>query len=266
MAPKKAAGTSEEDLSSPVGLASLVANTLYALTEKSGGVSIRQIAEATNNSRSSTHRILQNLARSGYVQQDETGRYVVGSRLLLLAARVLGAVPVLHVANSIMRDLVNEVRETCYLAVYSESDRLVTYVHRIESDHPVRFVQPLGVAMPLHAGAVGKAILAEFPEFDLHDIDMVRYTSNTPTTAKQLLAELDVVRGKGYATSVEERVIGVAGVAAAIHSGDRVLGALTVSIPTSRVEKGTLDKVGQTVRKHAAELSMALTSIGVERI
>lgn len=260
-------GNAEADAASPAGMAGLVANTLYALTEGSEGLSIRQIAEATQNSRSSTHRILQSLARAGYVQQTVTGGYVIGSRLLRLAARVFGTVPVLQIANLVMRDLVGEIRETCYLAIYSETEELVTYVHRIEGDNPVRFVQPLGVRMPFHAGAVGKAILAELPEFDLGSLDMERYTSNTLTTEAALQADLLHIREKGYATSIEERVEGVAGAAAVIRSGSRVVGALTVSIPSSRIDRPErLEVIGRTVKKHADELSIALTATGIERI
>ena len=69
-------GTSngEETSSAQTGkLVQLVAETLYALAERPEGASIRSIAQETGNSRSSTHRILQYLARSGYVDQTENG-------------------------------------------------------------------------------------------------------------------------------------------------------------------------------------------------
>lgn len=257
----------EAETASHGGTAGLVANTLYALTEGSEGLSIRQIAEATQNSRSSTHRILQSLARAGYVQQNATGGYVIGSRLLRLAARVFGTLPVLQIANLVMRDLVEEIRETCYLAIYSELDQLVTYVHRIESDNPVRFVQPIGVKMPLHAGAVGKAILAELPDFDLAKLEMQQFTHNTLKTVADLRSDLERIRKQGYATSIEERVEGVAGAAAVIRSGSRVVGALTVSIPTSRIQgPERLQEIAQIVKKHTDELSIALAAAGIERV
>ncbi len=71
---------------------------------------------------------------------------------------------------------------------------------------------------------------------------------------------------QNYATSVEERVVGVAGVAAAVKSGDTVVGALTVSVPLSRVPPRGLDGIGNVVSKHADELSSALAAMGVKRI
>jgi IclR family acetate operon transcriptional repressor len=264
---KAVANNGDESSSAQTGkLVQLVAETLYALAERPEGASIRSIAQETGNSRSSTHRILQYLARSGYVGQTENGGYVVGSRLLSLAARVFGVVPVLQVARSVMRSLVDDVGETCYLATYAKDANFCTYVQRLESDHLVRHVQQLGARIPLHAGAVGKAILAELPDFDLSSLEMTAFTPRTITSVRNMKNELKLVHKNGYAISIEERVIGVAGVAAAVRSGQTLVGALTVSIPMSRVPKSGLDHIGSVVRKHANELSSALTSMGVERI
>ncbi|MEZ0212512.1 MAG: IclR family transcriptional regulator [Xanthobacteraceae bacterium] len=258
-------GTPEAASTQGVGLVNLVVETLYALAERPEGSSIRAIAQETGNSRSSTHRILQYLAKSGYAEQTENGSYVVGSRLLALSARVFGVVPVLQIARSIMRNVVDETGETCYLATYSPGDEFCTYVHRVESLHLVRHVQPLGARIPLHAGAVGKAILASTADFDLSKLDLIAYTPRTLTSVKDLRASLENVAKQGYATSIEERVMGVAGVAAVVRSADMVVGALTVSIPLSRVAPDGLDKIGETVRTHAIELSNALTAMGIRR-
>ena len=262
----KESNTPDEMPAQTGGLVNLVVETLYALAERPEGSSIRAIAQQTGNSRSSTHRILQYLARSGYTEQTSDGSYVVGSRLLSLSARVFGVVPVLQIARSIMRDLVEEVGETCYLATYHHGDAFCTYIHRVESAHLVRHVQPLGARIPLHAGAVGKAILAALPSFDLTSLDLVGYTPRTLTSVPHLKADLEIGRQHGYATSTEERVIGVAGVASVVRSGNTVVGALTLSMPLSRVPRKGFDGIGVAVRKHAEELSSALTSMGVERI
>jgi IclR family transcriptional regulator, acetate operon repressor len=242
-----------------------VMDTLYALTSSEGILSVRTIAEATGNSRSSTHRILQSMAESGYAEQRQDGGYTVGPRLIELAARVFGVVPVLKIADSVMTQLEAEVGETCYLASYSPGDTYTTFIHRVESDHPLRHVQPLGTRLPLHAGAIGKAVLAA-SDVDPASIELTAYTPRTLTTRTALVKDLKAIRSQGYATSVEERVVGVAGVAAPLMSGDTVVGGLSVSIPASRVPKAGLDGIGIAVRKRAQELSLALTAMGVKRI
>lgn len=254
-----------QDKPPAISITQRVTDTLFALTQGSGVVSVRTIAEATGNSRSSTHRILQTLAETGYAEQREDGGYTVGARLVELAARVFGAVPVLKIADSIMTQLVAEVGETCYLATYSPGEHFATFVHRVESDHLVRHVQTLGTRLPLHAGAVGKAILS-VADLDPASLDLVSFTPRTPATLDALRADLETVREHGYAVSFQERVDDVDGVAAPVLSGDSVVGGLTVAIPVSRAPRDGLEAVGQAVRRHAGELSAALSAMGVKRI
>jgi IclR family acetate operon transcriptional repressor len=117
----------------------------------------------------------------------------------------------------------------------------------------------------LHAGAVGKAILS-VADVNLDDLELTRYTARTITSRSVLEKEVERVRKLGYATSYEERVEGVVGVAAPLMAGSTVVGGLTVAIPVSRVPRNGADAIGKAVRKRAQELSMALTAMGVKRI
>jgi IclR family acetate operon transcriptional repressor len=242
-----------------------IVEVLYALTSSSGVQGVRAIAEATGNSRSATQRILKSMAETGYAEQREDGSYAVGPRLIELAARVFAVVPVLKLADSIMSDLVRDVGETSYLATYAAGDTFTTYIHRVESNHPVRHVQALGVRLPLHAGAVGKAILAA-ADISLDDLDLTKYTPQTITTKAALKKELDRIREVGFAVSRGERVVDVVGVAAPLLAGDTVVGGLTVAIPASRIPKSGVDGIGKAVRRRAQEFSLALTAMGVKRI
>lgn len=220
-----------EESSTPVpSTARRVTDVLFALTESEGGMSVRAIAERTDNSRSSTHRILQVLSDDGYAEQRADGGYVAGSKLVELGARVFGVVPILRYTDELMRRLVDEVGETCYLATFNREDLFATFIHRVESDQPVRHVQPLGTRIPLHAGAVGKAILVA-SDVDINDIELVRFTPHTLTTRREFVKDLEAARARGYAVSYEERVEGIVGVAAALTSGDTPIGGLAVAIP-----------------------------------
>lgn len=242
-----------------------IVEVLYALTASSGVQSVRGIAELTGNSRSATQRILRSMADVGYAEQREGGSYGVGPRLVELAARVFGAVPPLKLADSVMNELVSKVGETSYLATYGQGDTFTTFIHRVETDQPVRHVQPLGVRLPLHAGAVGKAILS-WTNLSLDGLELSRFTSSTMTGKPALKKELEKIRKLGYATSFEERVAGVVGIASPLLNGETVIGGISVSIPTSRVPKSGVEKIGEEVRLRAQELSLALTAMGVKRI
>jgi IclR family acetate operon transcriptional repressor len=255
----------EESTTQAPSTARRVTDVLFALTESEKGMSVRGIAERTDGSRSSTHRILQVLSEDGYAEQRADGGYVAGPKLVELGARVFGVVPVLRYADELMRRLVNEVDETCYLATFNREELFATFIHRVESDQPVRHVQPLGTRIPLHAGAVGKAILVAADDIDLNAIDLVRITPHTLTTRRDFLKDLEVSRARGYAVSHEERVEGIVGVAAALTSGDTVVGGLAIAIPLSRLPQQGIEGIGETISKYAAAISATLTAMGVKR-
>ena len=188
-------------------------DTLYALTQSSGVLSVRTIARRPATAAARPTGSSRRSRTSQYAEQREDGGYTVGRRLVELAARVFGVVPVLQIVDDIMTELVSQVGETCYLATYNEGDAFATFVHRVESDHLVRHVQALGTRLPLHAGAVGKAILSA-ADIDLDSLDLAAFTPQTPTTVAALKKDVESARELGYATSFEERVVGVDGVAA----------------------------------------------------
>jgi IclR family acetate operon transcriptional repressor len=158
------------------------------------------------------------------------------------------------------------VGETCYLATFNRDELFATFIHRVESNQPVRHVQPLGTRIPLHAGAVGKAILVASQDVNVDDIELVRFTPHTLTTRREFVKDLEASRARGYAVSYEERVEGIVGVAAALTSGDTAVGGLAVAIPVSRVPEEGLDGIGDAIRKYAAAVSATLTAMGVTRL
>jgi IclR family transcriptional regulator, acetate operon repressor len=243
-----------------------VLDVLFALTDSADGMSVRGIAEQIGSSRSSTHRILRALSEDGYVEQKPDGGYVVGVRMVELGARVFGVVPLLRYADELMRRLVTKVAETAYLATFDRESLFATFVHRVESTRPIRHVQPLGTRIPLHAGAVGKAILYADPSIDLADLPLPGITPHTIVDRKVLEADLAKSRERGYAISREERVEGIIGVAAPLISGDVVLGGLAVAIPVGHEELIGVDHVGELVRGCASDISATLNAMGISRL
>jgi IclR family transcriptional regulator, acetate operon repressor len=233
-----------------------VTAVLYALTKPGPGLSVRAVAEQTGTSRSATHRILQSLVDEGYAVQGTGGRYLAGPRILQLAARAVASSSALRMADTIMASLVAEVNETSYLAALLPGEDTLTFIHRVECDQPLRYFQRLGVPLPFHRGAIGKAVLAARPELleKLRDTDAAADPS--------FLRQLDEIRKRGYAVSYGERVEGVAAVASAVRIRDTVAGGLTVAVPIVRLPKERVGRLGQTVKDFAEQIGGALVAVG----
>lgn len=96
----------------------------------------------------------------------------------------------------------------------------------------------VGALLPIHASALGKALLAFDLQADtlLADLDTKTYTRHTIAAKDDLVADLDLVRARGWACDIEELIEGEAAIAAPIRD-DRtvVVGAIGVSGAIERV-------------------------------
>lgn len=117
----------------------------------------------------------------------------------------------------------------------------------------------------IHTTAVGKSYLAFLPTDErdalLDELELENRTENTLTDRAALTAELDAVRDRGYAFNDEERIAGMHAVGAPILSDDdRVLGAISVSGPTTRLNGSWYrEEVPELVQQSARIIGLKAT-------
>jgi DNA-binding IclR family transcriptional regulator len=108
-------------------------------------------------------------------------------------------------------------------------------VHHVFRPDASLQILEVGALLPLHATALGKAVLAYLEEDVRDDLLRERFpklTGRTLATATALKREIASIREQGYAVEREEAVLGEAGVAAPIF--DRraePIGAIGVAGP-----------------------------------
>ena len=227
----------------------------------SHGLNLSEVARKTRLPVSTTHRLLETLRRRGFVQPLEDSRYRVGLRAFEVGMGFLRGQHLTEAARPAMVELVDRVRETANLAVRDGGEAV--YVLQVESDRMLRlFAQP-GARHPLYCTGVGKALLAWEPEEQVRALlgpgPLPRYTPRTLTEPDDVLRELRAVRARGYAVDREEREPGVRCVAAPVRDlQGRVVAALSVSAPASRLPHRRIPQVAATVVAAAREVSRRL--------
>jgi DNA-binding IclR family transcriptional regulator len=133
-------------------------------------------------------------------------------------------------------------------SVAAYRDGTVFIVAKRDAEGPVRVVQSIGAARPIHATAVAKAIVAFLPEAELKGLlPRLRYNALAPrtiTTQAAFAAELERVRMSGYAYDDEEHIEGIRCIAAPVfaYSGC-VVGSLCVVGPRSRMTRQKLKEL-----------------------
>ena len=175
------------------------------------------------------HRIAAELSEAGLLRRRDDGSYEVGERAWDLGALTMtGTLRVL--ALPILQELVRSCGLAVILALRREYEAtIVDYLipGHLPSPHRAR------AALPLHASAVGKVLLAfdnvkQAPTTE----GLTRYTRFTITDSAALTRQLDVVRLTGLAHSDQEHRVGLTAVAVPVLGPERVEAALGVEGPT----------------------------------
>ncbi|WP_245568140.1 IclR family transcriptional regulator [Nocardia jiangxiensis] len=182
------------------------------------------------------------------------------TKALAVGGRASGDLGLRGAALPIMEDLRRHTEETIHLTV--PEDGKMVLIERLETDKPVRTSMALGHALPLHASANGKAVLAfSSPEVirQLLADELSRYTDTTITDPDELRAELAVIQERGFAVNHGEWRPDVGAVAAAVMGADdKPIASLSVNIPIGRLTDESEVAFGAALNEAASSLSARL--------
>ena len=123
--------------------------------------------------------------------------------------------------------------------------RIRYFIEKVESDHPIRYVNPMGKRRFLHAAAPGKVIMAHLPAEQIEETiarGLPQYTPNTITDPEKLRRELKTIKKQGYATSSGEFAIGGNAIAVPLlNPGGHAIGCIDLVIPEERYDRDKLE-------------------------
>jgi DNA-binding IclR family transcriptional regulator len=227
-----------------------------------GAATLAETVRRTALHRSTAHHLLQTLVSFGYLRQDPATRgYELTAKLFRLTARVWTPEQIGRMAEPVAAELTALTGEGSSVAAYHNG--AVTIVAKCDPGGPFRVVQQLGATRPIHATAVGKAIVAFLPAGEraavTAQLGFERYTPHTLVTPAAFEAELERIRSAGYALDDEEHYEGIRCIAAPIfaYTGHAVASLCLVG-PKVRMTRQKLRALREPLRERAQSLSTAL--------
>jgi len=124
----------------------------------------------------------------------------------------------------------------------------------------VREQRDIGRVLPVHTTALGKVLLAHLPRKAALDViaeqGLRRSTPKTIVSKSKLLAELAMVRKRGYAMSDEEAVLGIRSLSLPIFDGvDGVRAAVSVNGSPQEEVWADLEWLVKLVKAAARDIS-----------
>jgi IclR family transcriptional regulator, acetate operon repressor len=232
---------------------------------KEGELSLTDLALSVGMPPSTAHRVLGTLEKHGFVELDvTTQQWAIGVEAFRVGNSYLERTNLAESARGVMRLLTEETGETANLAIADQGD--VVFISQIESHNPIRaFFRP-GTRGYMHASGIGKALLANLPRAEVEKILQKKgcpeFTGKTITAPTALFTDLDEIKQRGWSLDDEERYIGMRCIAAPIfNSFGEAIAGVSVSGPTVRLPDTTVDEIGPTVRKAAAEITAGVGGV-----
>lgn len=181
-----------------------------------------RIASELGLPRSSAYHLLAAMAAEGFVvHYPEDRTWGVGVAAWEVGQGYTRADPLTRLARLPIARLVDSLGLSAHLAVLHGAD--VVYLVEERARGRARLVTDVGVRLPAHLTASGRAILAALPKAQIRALypdatALVRRTGSGPRTLAELRTILARTRRNGYADEDSEITEGFASVAVAIPS------------------------------------------------
>lgn len=214
---------------------------------------LQELADELDVPRSSMYALLQTLISRGWVRTDVTGSlYGIGIHALLTGTSYLDSDPRVRVVRPYLDEASEALGETIHMARLDGTD--VAYLATRESHEYLRTISRVGRRLPAHAGALGKALLAERPDKALPEGPYEALTPNTLTSRASLLADLAATRERGHSIDREEGVIGIVGFGFALRYDTPAQDAISCSVPVARLTPGHEERIVAVMREIRARI------------
>lgn len=242
---------------------------LSYLARRSGPVRASTIARDLDLPRSSTYQLIRVMLDEGFlVHFPEDRAYGLSSMLAEIGSSVLQTARLGRLAAPLLEKLVAEagVPVVAHLGVLSLSD--VMYVSRVQGFRAPMTVSSVGVRLPSHLTATGRAMLARLPQAQVraiypHRDSLALRTGSEPRTLTDLDRILVETRSRGWATERGDITDEYSSVAAsAFDRNDYPVAAIGLTFRTVAADEADWARLGAAVVATADALTARLLGRG----
>jgi IclR family transcriptional regulator, acetate operon repressor len=205
------------------------------------GRALARLAAELGLNKGSLHHTLSSLRQHGFVEQDNNGNYRLGHGILALADTYLRDESLRSIIHDGLSTLCLRINEICHLGVLIGED--IVYIDKIVPNGAINTWSTVGWRNPALTTALGRAIISQkyvdFQSFCRQfPTPIIKRTARTRSTLKSVWQELMDARERGFAREEQEYVLGTSCIAVAILRGPKVIGAISMTGPSERMDGG----------------------------
>ncbi|MCB5912426.1 IclR family transcriptional regulator [Streptomyces pinistramenti] len=244
-----------------VPAAAQVLAVLRYLARQAGPVPAAVISRDVGLPRSTTYHLLDTLVHDGFVVHlAEERRYGLGVSAFELGSGYSRQAPFQRLARVPLAALVDRTGHSAHLAVLHGREVIYVIEERALGRPPL--VTEVGVRLPAHLTASGRAMLARLPRAQVRALfpdpsAFVERTGTGPGSLSALHHLLIAVRRRGYATEEGEVTAGFSSVAAPVlDHGSHPIAGVAATFPAAQVDAEQRGHIADQVARTARELTL----------
>jgi DNA-binding IclR family transcriptional regulator len=234
---------------------------LSFLASQPDPVPLDRISRACGLPRSTAYHLVTAMIAEGFVVHlPDEHRYGLGVAAFEVGSGYSRQEPLQRISRRTLTGLVDRTSQTAHLAVLHGRDVLYVVEERAPGRAPL--VTDVGVRLPAHLTASGRAILSALPSAQVRALypdatSFVDRTGSGPRTLSALRAVLSQTRQRGYALEEGEVSPGLSSVAAPVldHNGHPVAGVAVTFADDAGLDAELL---ADEVRRSATALTRRL--------
>ena len=220
--------------SSNVPAARQALRILTFLASRPGPAGATSIARQLGLPRSTTYHLLAELHAADFVVHlPEERAYGLGVAAFEVGSAYLRHDPLERLARPLLARLVEQTRETAQLGILQGAETV--YLLKAQPRSPLTLVTDVGVRLPAHLTASGRAMLAHLPAAQVRALhpSAASFSSRTgrgPQTLRELRETIRREKHQGYAEEDGQVTEGYASVAACVFDhGSRPIAAVALT-------------------------------------
>lgn len=222
---------------------------LALLATRPGPVSAATIARELDLPRSTTYHLLTELQAADFVAHlPEERAYGLGVAAFEVGSAYLRHDPLERLARPVLARLVEQTRRTAQLGILQGNETV--YLLKEQPLMPLTLVTDVGVRLPAHLTASGRAMLAHLPAAQVRALypGSASFTTRTgtgPASLRELRAVIRDEQRRGFAEEDGQVTPGYASVAAPVFDhGGRPIAAVALTFADD-VDRATRARLGK---------------------
>ncbi|MBT9456496.1 MAG: IclR family transcriptional regulator [Burkholderiaceae bacterium] len=236
---------------------------LDLLAQERTAMSLARLADSLELPKSSVHGLCNTLLALGYLRRQSDGAFFIGPSVMTLAEAFVAGTNIAQEFATLWSET-HEPQETVILSVLSGTE--VVYVAARNGLRPLGLAFNVGMRLPAHLAASGKAMLAFQPVERVRELfgrkPLPGLSRRPAPTLDELLTELDQVRAQGFSIDDEGVREGVHCIGAPVFdaSGQAVAG-VGMCIQKARLDESWRETHRELVMQVARQLTERLGGV-----